>query len=1637
VSESLAELVASIDSLPVAPCEFAVADLPLPDQGIDVTAVRALCATASAFLAALDETDVVVDRCVQSLAALEAEGSLLDDVRARKITPCMHASYRLMTRLDTRAGTRLHRCRRLFQQLCVDLAAQMESNRLSWLRHNQDKLRADSYKGLADALRRDDVLNDTGKKVILPSSYVGSDRYMQQLFQDGMAVVRSHGKPHLFVTVTCNPKWDEITREVELTGGTVEDRPDIVARVFRLKLKAIEADLYKNGVFGRSVAHLRVVEFQKRGLPHAHILLILEKPDAPQSPDDWGQFVQAELPDEKLHPTLFGLLTGSNKHGPCSTKPCGKAMVNGCCAKHYPMPFRNVNTRGPFDRPEYKRRDAKNGGHDDNNMIVPFNWVLSWRYRCHINVEVCSSVSSVKYLYKYVTKGHDRVAASIRTEKGADQDEIKNYLDARYMGASEGVYRLFKFDLSSKYPSVERLGVHLPEGQLVYFDPSDSKRARTKVSPFTERDTTLTGWFKANKLMREKTNAGGVVDPLLEATYADFPKRWVWNGKHWQERIHQKDTKIGRMYMVSPKEGERFYLRTLLTVRKDVTSWTELKQGPTGEVCEDFKHAAIAWGLLEDDDEWKKCLLEAATVRGGAQLRQLFALILTERLVLDPSGLLLSVQAELTDDLTGPTYRMTSDDANALLLLDIELRLRQTDPKATLKDYCLPAVDDATASRVRALASGLPASVTRVVADGATKGLSVDFAELFAYTVADEEATYAKNRAVVNDEQKGFLDKVEGALTAGASAEKKDRVDRLFYLDGPAGTGKSFIFQTLLCYERKEGRLPIATASTGIASTLLALGRTVHSRFKVPLHITAESICNIGKQTPLATLLRDARVRLLIIDEAPMLHKHVFECLDRTLQDLRSSSEPFGGLVVICAGDFRQCLPVVPKGSVGDILRACLFSSSLWPKFDINSLRVNMRLRRMVAGLEPNAVQDIEDFAAYLLRIGDGAEQVVGAGDDVVSIPLFLRSRAMLDAKAPAEGETPKITPDMLLSFVNEVFPSLAAEMADCKEKNDYAWLMKRAILTPLNVDVDRMNADVVETLNLPVAAMREYTSVDAVAEDDQSFLYPVEFLNSLRISGLPPHKVCLAVGLPIMLLRNMDPSNGHVNGSRYVITRLGDRIIEAVATTGPGAGIRRIFIPRMKLQANDNKLPFTLQRTMFPVRLAFAMTVNKAQGQSLDFVGLYLPNPVFAHGQLYVAYSRATTRDGLKVLATEATTRNVVFPQVKQQTQERAVRPVSAAVCVGDAYNSVNGGVLPSEDSDRVRIARVGDVLLCRQRAGGTVSSLAAVEDALDPAVFAQFDLPRAPVPLTEDEIQALLRIAADEPSDCALADLLRCCQSQLSFELSPSRYADGFGDCEDIADGVEQGNNVSDEKVDGCRASGGVGDLASDSLDIKVVPAAAPAAASFECLYMDCTRSCTSARLLAAHHRTHKETELRKDNTYIWENSDVWICSDVIRAATELHRAEFPHVGGLCDPVAPVSQRDVASIPGPQIVNVGTNHWIVAFGGAGNPEIMVFDSLSRASRVLPVRCAVTPLFHLGAEHAAEHRVVSAVCPQQQGGNDCGLFAIATQDRILRELPHDVPFDQARMRKHLANCLRAKKMTIFPFIRRSTRLRS
>ncbi|XP_028966941.1 uncharacterized protein LOC114828157 [Galendromus occidentalis] len=339
-----------------------------------------------------------------------------------------------------------------------------------------------------------------------------------------------------------------------------------------------------------------------------------------------------------------------------------------------------------------------------------------------------------------------------------------------------------------------------------------------------------------------------------------------------------------------------------------------------------------------------------------------------------------------------------------------------------------------------------------------------------------------------------------------------------------------------------------------------------------------------------------------------MAHKKALEALDRTMKDLRDNRNAFGGGLIILSGDFRQTLPVIPRATPADELNACLKSSYLWPNVKKLSLKTNMRV---ILQSDPSA----ERFAKQLLQIGNGEIGPEPSSRNIVLPTDFCNS----------------VTSDNAL--IDSVFPLLI------QNYNDHRWLSERAILAPTNIDVDAINRAI---QNRIPGDIMSYKSIDTVLNQDEAVEYPTEFLNSLDLPGMPPHDLKLKIGVPIIILRNINPPR-LCNGTRLSVKQLMNNIIEGTILNGKFKG-EQVLLPRIPLIPSD--LPFEFKRLQFPVRLAFAMTINKAQGQSLQICGVNLLNPCFSHGQLYVACSRVGKPQDLYILASGGKTTNIVYPQ-------------------------------------------------------------------------------------------------------------------------------------------------------------------------------------------------------------------------------------------------------------------------------------------------------------------------------------------------------------------------------------------------------
>ena len=299
-----------------------------------------------------------------------------------------------------------------------------------------------------------------------------------------------------------------------------------------------------------------------------------------------------------------------------------------------------------------------------------------------------------------------------------------------------------------------------------------------------------------------------------------------------------------------------------------------------------------------------------------------------------------------------------------------------------------------------------------------------------------------------------------------------------------------------------------------------------------------------------------------------MSHKAALEAVERTLRDIHGNSSLMGKVTVVLSGDFRQCLPVVKRGTAADELRACLKSSNLWRY--VKTLRLNTNMRAKMTGDASAA-----EFAHNLLRLGEGKVPEDESG--------------LIDM-------TPYGTPvSNLDDLIGNVFPDFERRF------RDFTYLSERAILAPKNNAVDDINLKLLAKMP---CRERQYKSVDKVTDDADATEYPVEFLNSLELPGVPSHNLKLKEGAPIMLLRNLDAPK-LVNGTRLVVKKLMPHVIQATILCGHAKG-EDVFIPRIPIIPSD--LPFSFKRLQFPVRLCFAMSINKSQGRTLQsLLVLYL----------------------------------------------------------------------------------------------------------------------------------------------------------------------------------------------------------------------------------------------------------------------------------------------------------------------------------------------------------------------------------------------------------------------------------------------
>ncbi|XP_022040020.1 uncharacterized protein LOC110942554 [Helianthus annuus] len=698
---------------------------------------------------------------------------------------------------------------RLLQQFVVDVYIKIETSRLEFCERNQAKFRAELYQGIVDCVNTGEVhANRVGKRIVLPASFIGGPRDMRRRFLDVMTLVQDDGKPDVFLTMTCNPKWPEICDNLHVVR-TATDRPDLVSRVFRAKLEDLKDQLFKKHVLGEVKAYVYVIEFQKRGLPHAHFLLIMYPQHKINNADHYDKVVCAEIPNKLTHPILHEMVVKHMIHGPCgnlrSSNPCMQGDPK-ICRFRYPRQFNEQTTQEEDSYPLYRRRDTGikvdlRGQTLDNRWVVPYNPRLLMMFNCHMNVEVCSSIKSVKYLFKYVYKGHDKQVIQVdQSEPGIVINEIKRFQDARYISPPEAMWRIFSFSLSQIFPAVLALQLHLPNNQMVRF--RDDDLMPNIVDRERDKRTMLTTFFEINR--NDET--------ARVHLYKDFPKHFTWNGgtRRWSRRLGKKQR--GRIVSANPAEGERYYLRLLLSNVRGPTSFEHLCT-VNGQRCATFRKAALELGLIEDDEYLSQCLEEASTFQFPNALRRLFATIMIFCQLGDIRKLWNDHFDSLSED--HRLHCQSIERVQNMVLTKISVLVQSMG--RNFNEFDLPKITDDVNLQ-----------------DAGCRELQEEYG-----IVLEPEHLSAKDS--LNPDQKNVFDEIMMLVD--------NDLPGVFFIDGPGGTRKTFLYIALLAEIRSRGLIALATASLGAADNNMPGGRTAHSRFKIPLNLENNSMCNIKKQS--------------------------------------------------------------------------------------------------------------------------------------------------------------------------------------------------------------------------------------------------------------------------------------------------------------------------------------------------------------------------------------------------------------------------------------------------------------------------------------------------------------------------------------------------------------------------------------------------------------------------------------------------------------------------------------------------------------------------------------------------------------------------------------------------------------------
>uniref|UniRef100_A0A183CL31 ATP-dependent DNA helicase n=1 Tax=Globodera pallida TaxID=36090 RepID=A0A183CL31_GLOPA len=1082
--------------------------------------------------------------------------------------------YRLAMREPCRGAFHwLWYARRLAEYFLIALLNRIERNEMEHVKAQQSKknyrqiLARDYVHALEQGLQRQEPNARLGRIFFMPQTFAGSRQYYQQKYADLMAMVRRLGNPTWFVTFTGNPSWPEL-KEALQGRQQYTHRADIVCRIFMDKATEFIKDLTERNVLGKVAGWCYSVEHQKRGMPHIHILLILDKQGRITSPNVVDDFVSARIPPlpqmDDLTPEanqqrrLWHYVTTMMLHDCNSACTDFNEQGRPQCKKHFPKPYSDHTELSEVRYTNYVRLAADNfdaelragarvenqqlapGDHEecglsymkksrggkgaallDDSRVIPYNSFLLLKYGCHINIEYVFGQKACKYIFKYLLKGFEkayvRVLQPRRGQSGqpetvCDYDEIAATFKVRYMTSMEAYLRLHSYRIVRLSHQIYPLSLHDELGQMLVIEEGHAEQGRRNL----QLHTRLTAFFElcAN-------------DPdVSEVTYDRVPYRYYWNQKQrkWIKRQRPLVEQVAgarmfvRVYTVSPKHCELFAIRALLLHRPGPKSFKDLRtiDGAMRDACIDNMNLN--------------------------KLQHFFAMLIAHGKPSDPQQLFNTFLDQMRPHKSGVDPDIPTQS----------MEVRRGEVMRNLEYYftCM------STSCGEVGLCGLPADYSFRY-----QGAILEETRLQTDFYGENVKRLTPQKLVEMHVKKLNVDQ-RNAFACITEAVKGRGNKRCFFVEGSGGCGKTFLYNTLIrwCLAGKpqsnsELELPsqartqlntgsvLASASTGIAALLLIGGATAHRLFSVPNDACDDTPPRLAFESAGANKLRSAE--LFIIDEISMLSNKVLRYIDRLLRDVCATNKPFGGKTIVLGGDWKQLAPVVEQGTRDDQLQESIKMDKLFKEhFEQLHLSINMR-----------TAPDQRALCEWLHIIGNGLHQA-GANRQQDRHPLKLH-----------------IPTELLVNTLEEII-DFCFPAALFTDPIQHAELIKYSvILSPTNADVQAINDKAMERM---AGAPMIYLSIDSPLEGQEELGtfrsdFNIEAIHNEMPSGMPPHKLILKaqgqtlqrMGLVLNGKQCFSHGQVYVAMSR-VTTMAGIRVFSPHTCMGDTTTINNVIIPEL-----------------------------------------------------------------------------------------------------------------------------------------------------------------------------------------------------------------------------------------------------------------------------------------------------------------------------------------------------------------------------------------------------------------------------------------------------------------------------------------